>query len=68
MPEPAPGFWEFGAVREGDRVRIEITARASGGEPVTVSFEVSREEALRVADAVASAAGTAFNRTHRDDD
>jgi hypothetical protein len=68
MSEPTSGSWEFGAIRVGDGVRIEVTAQTSLGEPVTISIEVSRREALLISESLASAAGAAYSRTHRGSD
>ncbi|KAA2237791.1 hypothetical protein [Salinarimonas soli] len=61
MPEPTAGSWEFGAIREGEWVRIEVTATTTSGEPVTILFHVSPDEALAIAQVTADAGGGAID-------
>jgi hypothetical protein len=62
-PDVGSGSWELTATREGDRVRVEITAMTQDGEPVTLAMLVSREEARQIAALIEAAAGDAFHRT-----
>lgn len=62
QPPSTAGSWEFAVHRQGERVRIAVTAATEGGEPVTLVLEVTREDARRIAGVIEAAAGDAFRR------
>lgn len=60
------GEYELQAVPRGDKVAAALTVRRPDGTPVTVAFEVSRQESRQMAHLLLTAAGDAFARAFFD--